>query len=121
MITACIAQSALDYDEGRLAAPARHREIEENLWQAIRHGLEGTQIDFEHREVIEMRAALERLIEWAAPAAAALDLDLRVPEQNGAARMRARLEDGMPLADVYREAVAETAATYPPERVSSSS
>ena len=121
MITACIAQSALDHDEGRLPPPARHREIEENLWQAIRHGLDGTQIDFERREVIETRAALDRLTEWATPAADALGLDLELPDRNGAARMRARLEDGLPLADVYREAVGETAATYPPERVSSSS
>ena len=41
LITACIAQSALDYDDGRLPTPLRHREIEENLWQAIRHGLDG--------------------------------------------------------------------------------
>ncbi len=38
LITACIAQSALDYDDGRLGEPLRQREIEENLWQAIRHG-----------------------------------------------------------------------------------
>ena len=56
MITACIAQSALDYDEGRLGPPMRQREIEENLWRAIRHGLDGTQIDFARREVIETRA-----------------------------------------------------------------
>ena len=121
MITACIAQSALDYDEGRLPPPLPAREIEENLWQAIRHGLDGTQIDFERREVIQTRAALDRLTEWATPAADALGLDLGLPDRNGAARMRARLEDGLPLADVYREAVGETAATYPPERVSSSS
>ena len=56
LITACIAQSALDYDDGRLGAPLRQREIEENLWQAIRHGLDGTQIDFAPRRVIETRA-----------------------------------------------------------------
>jgi len=114
MITAMIAQSALDYDDGRLAAPMRHREIEENLWQAIRHGLGGTQIDFERREVIETRAALERLIEWASPAADALGLDLALPDENGAARMRRRLEEGLPVVEVFREAVAETAASYPP-------
>ena len=40
LITACIAQSALDYDGGRAGRAARQREIEENLWRAIRHGLE---------------------------------------------------------------------------------
>src|SRR6478735_9402126 len=41
MIAACIAQAALDYDDGRLGTPLRQREIEENLWRAIRHGMDG--------------------------------------------------------------------------------
>lgn len=115
MITACIAQSALDYDEGRLAEPMRQREIEENLWRAIRHGLEGTQIDFAAGEVISTRAALERLVEWTAPARDALDLEVEVPDENGAQRARRALEDGAPLADAYREMVAETRRTYAPD------
>jgi carboxylate-amine ligase len=114
LMSGCVAQAALDYDEGRLAAPLRQREIEENLWQAIRHGLSGTQIDFSAGEVIETREALERLIEWTAPARDALGIPVELPEPNGAERARAALQDGMPLADVYREQVAETAATYPP-------
>ena len=64
LVTACIAQTALDYDAGKLGQPRRQREIEENLWRAIRNGLEGTQIDFDAREVIPTRVALERLVEW---------------------------------------------------------
>ena len=43
LIAACIAQTALDYDERGYdgAAPLRQREIEENLWRAIRHGMDG--------------------------------------------------------------------------------
>src|SRR5215208_5541593 len=82
LITACIAQSALDYDEGTLAAPLRPREIEENLWQAIRHGLEGTQIDFSAREVIETAAALEAMLEWTEPARDVLGLELEIPSEN---------------------------------------
>ncbi len=115
VITACIAQSALDYDDGRLPAPLRQREVEENLWLAIRHGLDGTQLDFERREEVATRAALERLLEWAQPAAAALGLELALPELNGAQRAREALEGGMRLADVYRESVAETRRTYVPE------
>jgi carboxylate-amine ligase len=114
LITACIAQSALDYDDGRLGAPLGDRAIEENLWQAIRHGLAGTQIDFERREVISARAALEGLLEWTAPAREALDLDVDLPDTNGAMRARAAFEDGLPLPDVYRAIVAETVATYAP-------
>jgi glutamate---cysteine ligase / carboxylate-amine ligase len=117
LITACIAQTALDYDEGSLGAPPRQREIEENLWRAIRHGLEGTQIDFATREVVPTRAALDRLVEWTAPARRALGLELELPDRNGAQRMRWALEDGASVVDVYREAVDETRRTYVPERV----
>ena len=119
LLTACIAQSALDYDAGKLGRPQRQREIEENLWRAIRHGLEGTQIDFDAREVIPTRAALERLVEWTAPAREALGLEFELPDENGAQRMRRALAEGMPLADVYREAVDETRGTYVPAGVRS--
>jgi carboxylate-amine ligase len=112
LITACIAQSALDYDDGRLGEPLGDRAIEENLWQAIRHGLEGSQIDFERREVIPTKEALERMLEWTAPAREALSLDVELPDDNGAQRARAAIEDGEPLAEVYRAIAAETAATY---------
>ena len=114
MICACVAQSALDYDDGRLPAPLRQREIEENLWQAIRHGLDGTQIDFPAREVIETRAAIERLVEWTTPAREALAISVDLPRENGAQRARRALEQAIPLAEVYREQIAETADSYPP-------
>ncbi len=117
MITACIAQSALDFDEGGLVQPLRQREIEENLWRAIRYGLDGTQIDFSSGEVVSTREALERLVEWTGPAREALGLDVGLPERNGARRMREALEAGAPLADVYRDSVAETRLTYVPEGV----
>jgi carboxylate-amine ligase len=114
LITACIAQSALDYDDGRLGEPLGGRAIEENLWQAIRQGLDGSQIDFEKRETVSTRAAVEGLLEWTAPARDALGLDVELPDENGAQRARAAFEDGQPLPDVYRAIVAETAATYAP-------
>ena len=119
LVTACIAQSALDYDAGELGQPPRQREIEENLWRAIRYGLEGTQIDFDAREVIPTRIALERLVEWTAPARETLGLDVELPDENGTQRMRRALAEGMPLADVYREAVDETRGTYVPAGVRS--
>ena len=119
LVTACIAQTALDYDAGKLGRPLRQREIEENLWRAIRNGLEGTQIDFDAREVIPTRVALERLVEWTGPARETLGLDVELPDENGAQRMRRALADGMPLADVYREAVDETRGTYVPAGVRS--
>ena len=53
LIAACIAQTALEYDEhgyDGVGAPLHDREIEENLWRAIRHGMSGKLIDFRRGE-----------------------------------------------------------------------
>jgi carboxylate-amine ligase len=117
LIAACIAQSALDLDDGRLGEPMRQREVEENLWRAIRHGMDGKLIDFDRGEEVPTTAAVERLIEWTAPARDALGLEAPAPEANGAQRARGRLAEGASLAEIYREAMEETKRTYAPEPV----
>ncbi|MGH2954488.1 MAG: carboxylate-amine ligase [Solirubrobacterales bacterium] len=117
LITACIAQTALDYDDERLGEPQRQREIEENLWRAIRHGLDGTQIDFSRGEVVPTRAVIEDLVEWTEPARTALGIGVDVPEQNGAQRARRALAEGAGIEAIHRDAVAETRRTYVPEGV----
>jgi glutamate---cysteine ligase / carboxylate-amine ligase len=112
---ACVVQAALDYDDGRLPPPLRQREIEENLWRAIRHGLDGRMIDFALGEEIPTRAAVERLVGWTGPAREALGVDVALPDRNGAQRARAALADGASIAEIYREAVEETRRTYAPE------
>jgi carboxylate-amine ligase len=47
LIAACVAQAALDHDNGALPEPPPNRLIEENLWRAIRYGLDGRMIDLE--------------------------------------------------------------------------
>jgi carboxylate-amine ligase len=115
LIAACIAQTALDYDErgyeGR-GAPMADREIEENLWRAIRYGAGGRMIDFRRGEETETRAQLEQVLVWTEPARARLGLDLRLPERNGAQRAREALDSGVSIEDIYRDAVAETRRTY---------
>jgi glutamate---cysteine ligase / carboxylate-amine ligase len=118
LIAACTAQTALDYDEGRLPEPLRQREIEENLWRAIRHGMAGDMIDFAAREEIPTRAAVERLVEWTEPARRALGIDVSIPEENGAQRAYRALAGGASIEEIYRESVAETHRTYVPEGVS---
>jgi carboxylate-amine ligase len=115
LISACIAQAALDYDEHGYdgnGAPLRDREIEENLWRAIRHGLSGRQIDFRRGEEIEATAALERLLAWTEPARAQLGIEVDLPTRNGAQRAREALDAGVSIEDIYRDAVAETKRTY---------
>jgi carboxylate-amine ligase len=115
LIAACIAQTALDYDEhgyeGR-GGPLADREIEENLWRAIRYGAGGRMIDFRRGVELETRALLEQVLTWTEPARAQLGLDLELPERNGAQRAREALDSGVAIEDVYRDAVAETRRTY---------
>jgi carboxylate-amine ligase len=115
LIAACIAQTALDYDEhgyDGVGSPLPDREIEENLWRAIRHGMSGKLIDFRRGEEIEARAALEGLLEWTQPARSELGIEPQLPERNGAQRSREALDSGASIEDIYRDAVRETHRTY---------
>ncbi len=115
LIAACIAQTAFDFDEqgyeGR-GAPLADREIEENLWRAIRYGAGGRMIDFRRGEELPTRALLERVLAWTEPARSQLGIDVALPERNGAQRAREALDAGVAIEDVYRDAVAETRRTY---------
>jgi glutamate---cysteine ligase / carboxylate-amine ligase len=116
LVAACIAQTALDYDEhgyDGVGAPLHDREIEENLWRAIRHGMGGKLIDFRRGEEIEARAALDAVLAWTEPARSALGIEAALPERNGAERAREALDAGVAIEDVYRDAVRETHRTYP--------
>ena len=117
MIAACAAQTALDYDHGRLGEPLRQREIEENLWRAIRYGMDGKQIDFAARAEIEAREALDRLLAWTAPAREAIGVSPALPDANGAQRARRSFEVGASIEQIYRDALAETQRTYVPQGV----
>src|SRR5215208_153197 len=124
LISACVAQAAIDLDEGISAETGGgfcgrlgvgQREIEENLWRAIRHGMDGEMIDFRERRVVPTRAVLEELVAWTEPARQALALDVDLPERNGAQRAYASLAEGAPIEEIYRGAVEETRKTYAPE------
>jgi carboxylate-amine ligase len=112
LIVACVAQTAMELDDGTAAAPLGDREIEENLWRAIRYGLAGKLIDFRTGEEVETRAYLEGLLDWTAPARAALGIDVDLPDEGGSERFRAAVESTGSLEGAYRRAVAETALSY---------
>jgi carboxylate-amine ligase len=115
LIAACIGQAALDYDEhgyDGAGAPLADREIEENFWRAIRHGMSGRLIDFRRGEEVEARAALEGLLRWTEPARSRLGIGVRLPEGNGAQRAREAHDAGVAIEDIYRDAVHETRRTY---------
>jgi glutamate---cysteine ligase / carboxylate-amine ligase len=112
LIAACIGQAALDYDERGYGDVLADREIEENLWRAIRHGMSGRMVDFRAGEEVEAAAALEQVLAWSAPARERLGLEVELPSRNGAQRAREALDSGVSIEDIYRDAVAETKRTY---------
>jgi carboxylate-amine ligase len=115
LIAAAIAQTAIAYDEhgyDGAGSPLRDREIEENLWRAIRYGMDGRLIDFRRGVEIEAAAALEELLAWTEPARMQLGIEVDLPAQNGAQRAREALDAGIAIEDIYRDGVAETKRTY---------
>jgi carboxylate-amine ligase len=117
LITACIAQAALDHDEGVPFDDPPGRMIEENFWRAIRHGLDGKLIDLDRAEEYPAAAALDRLLAWTAPARGVLGIDPGPPEQNGAQRQKRALAEGTTMEDIYAAEVALTQRTYAAEEV----
>jgi carboxylate-amine ligase len=112
LMVACIAQATIDVDEGVPFADPAPRLIEENMWRAIRFGLDGRLIDLERGEEYPAREAIERLAGWTAPIRAELGIDLGFPERNGAQRQRRMIEAGATREEVFAASVAETRQTY---------
>src|SRR3954470_11715281 len=91
LAAACVAQAALDHDDGLLPEPPAGRLIEENFWRAIRYGLDGKMIDLERGEEDPAAALCARLLAWTAPARAALGGIEPALGENGAQRQRRAL------------------------------
>jgi glutamate---cysteine ligase / carboxylate-amine ligase len=107
LITACVLRAARDEDEGVPPVDIPRRLLEENLWRAIRFGMDGAMIELDRGEEEPARATLERLLAWTGA-------DVALPALNGAQRQRRALDGGASLREVYAEAVRETRATYAP-------
>ena len=114
LMVATIAQTALDLDSGRLdgSEPLLDREIEENLWRAIRYGMEGRMIDFRERREVEAREALDGLLRRTTEAREALGIEVALDGPDGADRARGLLGEGDDLREVFRSLVDETEATF---------
>jgi glutamate---cysteine ligase / carboxylate-amine ligase len=112
LIAACVLQAARDHDEGVPEPDYPPRLLEENLWRAIRFGLDGKMIDFEARTEYATAAALDRLLAWTEAARGEHGLEVVLPERNGAQRQRALIAEGVPMHEVFAETVRETRATY---------
>jgi carboxylate-amine ligase len=115
LMVACVAQAARDEDDG---VPFEHpapRLIEENMWRAIRFGLDGRMIDPARGEEYPAAQVVERLAAWTAPIRAELALDVSLPERNGAQRQRRMIDAGASMQEVFAESVRETQESYSQE------
>jgi glutamate---cysteine ligase / carboxylate-amine ligase len=117
LIVACVAQALLELDAGEALDEVPGYLIEENMWRAIRYGLDGRMIDFARGEEYESSEIVERLLAWSAPARAAhgLDLEHALGEPNGAQRQRAMIAAGASIREAFETCVRETRASYSEE------
>jgi glutamate---cysteine ligase / carboxylate-amine ligase len=107
LIVACVRRAAAEVDAGETPPDLPGRLIEENMWRAIRYGLDGRLLDLEAERIDEFPASetLDRLCAWSGA-------DVVLPESNGAQRQRRMIEAGATPAEVYAACLAETQATY---------
>jgi carboxylate-amine ligase len=112
LIVACVAQAMREVDERRTALDVPARLIEENMWRAIRYGLDGELLDLERAQAYPAREAAERLLAWTAEVRKELGINPTLQGPNGAQRQRALLESGLTLQEAYASTVAATRDSY---------
>ena len=89
LIVACVRKAAEEVDAGETPPDLPGRLIEENMWRAIRYGLDGELLDLEAPRIEPYPAAeaLDRLRAWTGA-------DIALPELNGAQRQRRMIDAG---------------------------
>jgi glutamate---cysteine ligase / carboxylate-amine ligase len=112
LIVACVAQAARDIDGGVPFEDLPGRLIEENVWRAVRYGLDGELLDLRSGEPYPASQTLDRLLAWCEPACVELGLDVALPDRNGAQRQRGLVASGVGIPEIYAETVAQTRNTY---------
>ncbi len=115
LMLACIAAFCRDYDAGRPLPGHPGRLIEENMWRAIRYGLEGRMIDLDRGVDRPTTAAIEDLLQWSESTHDDLGLTpflAGVPPMltggNGAVRQIARLAELGDAKELHAEIVERT-------------
>lgn len=112
LIVACVMQAARDEDEGVPVTQLPSGLIEENMWRAIRYGLDGKLVDFEARGQFASASIAERLLAWTQPVRTELGLSPVFPQRNGSQRQRDAVAAGRTIREVYSDLIRETESTY---------
>jgi len=107
LIVACVRRAAAEVDAGETPPDLPHRLIEENMWRAIRYGLDGRLLDLEAPRIEEFAAdeTVDRLKAWSGA-------DAALPILNGAQRQRRLIDAGATPSEVYAASLRETQTTY---------
>ena len=107
-----IAHLAHVYDEGMPLPILDNRYIEENLWRAIRFGLDGRLVDWSMLQEFDAADAIRELVELASPYADTLGLtphltevERMLREGNGAQQQARAHQAGASIGDVFAETV----------------
>jgi carboxylate-amine ligase len=115
---ACIAQFCRDHDAGVPLPAHPGRLIEENMWRAIRHGLDGRMIDLARYVDRPTTQAIDELLAWTAPVHNDLGLapflarvGTMLSDGNGAQRQQRRFDALGDARAVHAEWVDRTRAS----------
>jgi len=105
---ALVATLAREYDLGRVLPVLETRYVEENLWRAIRYGLDGKLVDFRRGRELPAADAVRELLEYVWPAAERLgvrpfigNVERMLREGNGAQRQVADHVAGASLREAF--------------------
>ncbi len=119
LMFSCVAQAAKDFDDGIRQDPTEQRKLDENLWRAIRYGLDGKMIELPDPKERSTVDAVASLIEWTEPAQRELGVDrflgpvkTMLDSGNGAQRQIAAYQDGEHMREVFDETIKTARRTY---------
>jgi len=113
-----VAHLARVYDEGMPLPILPTRYIEENLWRAIRYGMDGKLVDWAMGEELTASDAIRHLLELTGPQADELgltshleDVERMLREGNGAQQQARAHQEGASLRDAFAEMVSRARAS----------
>lgn len=109
-----VATLAYEYDTGRVLPVPETRYIEENLWRALRYGLDGDLVDFKRVREVPAADVVRELVDYVWPAAERLgvrpflcNVERILEEGNGAQQQRAAVEEGASPREVFADTVGQ--------------
>jgi glutamate---cysteine ligase / carboxylate-amine ligase len=111
LMVALSAHFARMYDEGRPLPDHPHRMLEENMWRAIRWGMDGELIDLATERAMPARARIDGLLEEVSEIAHELGIEPHLTpleHPNAAQRLNVELAAGASVRELWPQVVART-------------